>query len=458
MINEDIKPNRKVLFVDEHGKNIVYETGDYKIAVDDPENARYITLWCEGERRKVGFLDAWESEMSFKGRNGKYLSIKNINIEPKHRGRGFGKKMYQALIDFSSDDIKGIFSYLPNRNNKKQVPNIYRNMGSKTENDYEFIDFVKERMITKFKIFEDNQAQKFEIPEQIRKYYVIEGDMSNIRSWRTTKFFYKYVLTDDMKEESKYIRYVLISLDSNHIIPINMNDEHKVGYDVLWNVFYDKYKVPEENYVSICTWGNHYIYHIYDKEEKEQQLAAIKKYLEYGGDPKLKIHFYGTEESNRDDYEMTAEQFVQTEGSYKEFQKIMNSGQLSDNGQILIDYLEKLSIHWTNYIKAEREVNDKKMEYIKKQFIQLSSELNTFIWRHDRLYSFLKDISSKFERKMNELNNKQDMNGLGMVLFSHSGLKNYIHIKLKEPRNKETKEFFWNVKKAKIEFDRLSNI
>jgi hypothetical protein len=46
---------------------------------------------------------------------------------------------------------------------------------------------------------------------------------------------------------------------------------------------------------------------------------------------------------------------------------------------------------------------------------------------------------------------------IGETLFTHNGIKNYIHIKLKEPRNKEVKELFWNVKKARMEFDRLSS-
>jgi len=162
MLNENIRPNknRKVLFVDEYGKNIVYEYGDYRIAVDDPEDARYITLWYNNGKKweRVGFLDAWKTDMSFKDRNGKYLSIKNINIDTKHRGKGYGEKMYITLIDFSSNDTKGIFSYLPNRSNKKQVPSIYRSLGSdKSENDYQFIDFVKEnKLITEFKLFESS--------------------------------------------------------------------------------------------------------------------------------------------------------------------------------------------------------------------------------------------------------------------------------------------------------------
>ena len=236
-----------------------------------------------------------------------------------------------------------------------------------------------------------------------------------------------------------------------------MNDEHRIGYEVLYDIFYDKYKVPIENYISICTWGNHYIYHIDESKEKDGQLKAIKKFLEYGGDPNLKIIFYGTEESKRNDYEMTAEEFILTEGSYKEFQtKVVNSGKISNKGQELINFLSKLTELWTNYILAERDDSFIKKEYIGKQIIPLAEEFTTFILMNDRNCKLLKDTYSKFYQKLKDSVESANVNKIGEILFTHNGIKNYIHIKLKEPRNKEVKELFWNVKKAKMEFDKLS--
>jgi len=136
-----------LLYIDEHGKNIVFDNGDFKIAVDDVTDARYITFWCKeivkGKEyfAKRGYLDAWKSEMKFKDRDGLYLSIRSIEIEKKYRGRGYGAKMYKALATFCHKDIKGIYSYLPNRVNKKQIPYLYKKMGGITDGDYEFIDF-----------------------------------------------------------------------------------------------------------------------------------------------------------------------------------------------------------------------------------------------------------------------------------------------------------------------------
>jgi ribosomal protein S18 acetylase RimI-like enzyme len=144
-VNRD--KSRKVLFVDEHGKNIVYDDGSYRIAVDDDKDARYITLWHKEEVKgkeywaKRGYLDAWITKMNYKDHNGKYLSIRSVEIEPKYRGRGYGKKLYKALFDFSGENVQGIFSYLPNRVNKKEIPKIYNKLGAVTDNDYQFIEF-----------------------------------------------------------------------------------------------------------------------------------------------------------------------------------------------------------------------------------------------------------------------------------------------------------------------------
>lgn len=148
-LNEDINrdKSRKVLFVDEHGKKIVYDDGAFRIAVDDKDDAQYVTLWHKEDVKgkeywvKRGYIDAWKSKMNFKDRSGTYLSIRSIEIENKYRNKGYGTKLYKALFDFSANDVKGVYSYLPNRVNKKQVPKIYNKLGAITDGDYQFIEF-----------------------------------------------------------------------------------------------------------------------------------------------------------------------------------------------------------------------------------------------------------------------------------------------------------------------------
>ncbi|HAT76301.1 MAG TPA: hypothetical protein DCS19_05530, partial [Flavobacterium sp.] len=145
---------RKVLFVDSDGKNIVYDDGNYRIAVDDTEKANYITLWHKEEVKgkeywaKRGYLSSYKTNQNSVDNGeykGKYLSIYSVEIDKKNRGSGYGKKLYKVLEDFAADDVKGIYSYLPNRVNKREVPTIYKRMNAKVvDGDHQFVNFKKQ--------------------------------------------------------------------------------------------------------------------------------------------------------------------------------------------------------------------------------------------------------------------------------------------------------------------------
>lgn len=185
-MQEAVKPNRsrEILFTDEYGKNIVYDDGSHRIAVDDPKDAAYVTLWREkkGKWIKVGAIDAWKSEMNYKDRNGKYLNIAQANIDKNSKGKGYGSKMYQALIDFSAQNIAGIYSYLPNRVNKKEIPKIYKKFDSEIDGDYDIIDFQNEAFIDqdgqlKDFSFNDDDAEDEVVDEKVGEQFQLEFNM-----------------------------------------------------------------------------------------------------------------------------------------------------------------------------------------------------------------------------------------------------------------------------------------
>ena len=113
-----------------HGE-IVYEDNDYTITMDILSNAVHIILLYKGDM--VGLLNVGKS--NFHGE--KYYNIRGINIEHIHRSKGYGSKMYKALIDNAENDIKGLISKNTRRLNKKEIPKIYNNY--ETEETEEFI-------------------------------------------------------------------------------------------------------------------------------------------------------------------------------------------------------------------------------------------------------------------------------------------------------------------------------
>ena len=130
---------------DDFGNHMVYKKGDYKILVDEKESPKHITLWHEddGKWKKVGALTVSVSERRFDSDSDfeKYYKVSEIEIKPQHRGKGFGKIMYDVLIEMRGDNIKGLYSYLPDRVNKREIPNIYKHYKPKTEGDYQIIKF-----------------------------------------------------------------------------------------------------------------------------------------------------------------------------------------------------------------------------------------------------------------------------------------------------------------------------
>lgn len=137
-VNHNLRKKHKK---DKYGKNIVYEEdiyGDiYNISVNNSTNADFITLWKN--EKKIGELSANLIEY---GKFKNYMKISYIEIDKKERGQGFGKKMYEMLSLYAPLKSKGLYSYLPDRSNKRQIPSIWGKMGQEIiDGDHAFITF-----------------------------------------------------------------------------------------------------------------------------------------------------------------------------------------------------------------------------------------------------------------------------------------------------------------------------
>ena len=130
---------------DEFGNHMVYKKGDYKILVNSEYSPTHITLWYDNYKgwEKIGTLTVNVSERRFDFDTDfeKYYKVSEIEIKPQHRNKGFGKLMYNILIEMRGKEIKGLYSYLPDRVNKTQIPSIYKHYKTIIEGDYEIILF-----------------------------------------------------------------------------------------------------------------------------------------------------------------------------------------------------------------------------------------------------------------------------------------------------------------------------
>lgn len=104
------------------GKNIQWCDGTYAIAVDDPHDATYVSVWTE-DNRCIGRLTTRGRVLS------NHLSIGTSELDKRHRGRKIGYLMYQTLLSCLSPKWKGIATYLPDQVNVRQVPAIWKKLG-----------------------------------------------------------------------------------------------------------------------------------------------------------------------------------------------------------------------------------------------------------------------------------------------------------------------------------------
>lgn len=117
-----------------NGKMVVAQMGEYRIVVNDVDDATFVTAWSEDNRR-VGEL----TTTRFLGA-ADYQCIQNVEVDPRVRGQGIGKAMYQALLDNLGPRWKGIASIEENRINNRQVPAILKSLGGYQDGEFVKVD------------------------------------------------------------------------------------------------------------------------------------------------------------------------------------------------------------------------------------------------------------------------------------------------------------------------------
>lgn len=123
--------NSDVLRVDEHGKDIVWENDSYFIAVNDPEDVTFVSLWDKSKQVAVGWMYlAPGKEPETKG----YMVVSSADIITRHRGQRLGVEMYRQAFRFLGGKYKGLASEDNQRENQKQVPSIWKRLGAQKVN------------------------------------------------------------------------------------------------------------------------------------------------------------------------------------------------------------------------------------------------------------------------------------------------------------------------------------
>jgi hypothetical protein len=317
-------------------------------------------------------------------------------------------------------------------------------------------------------IFPDKPTDKatFEIPVQIKSLYEISGDFSNVGNWKgkmmnkfnMTYFSEHYTKGKTEKQifdlQSK-IGYVMISVDSNHIIPITRQDEHQIGYEVLHDVYYKKYKVPQENYTSVYTIGNNSAY--YPRPEQRTGyndfIKAIQKFLDYGGYKNNLIYIVDSSFVSGKTCLMSAEEFVKYNGEYD---NAIKSGNISYIGKQIIQKLTELSQMFSRWHLDETK-NPARLQVLYDK----SYSLRMWLFHVKRVTRKVEDlINDSYNQlrnsfKSDELLTPDKIKNIEYAIFSFGAIKNVLHKNLKE-NNPDLLPLFFNTQEAFEGFNRIN--
>jgi hypothetical protein len=329
-----------------------------------------------------------------------------------------------------------------------------------------FIKFLKENI--KESIIESN----FQIPIKIQSNFKIKGGLNNYKNWKVKVLLANSAGDEVKKGDWESPRYVMISLDSNNIIPIAISDEHQTGYDLLYEYYYKKKLIKQENYVSIDGNGTTYLYgrpgDTNNLKNDAKKIEAFKKWLSYGGENQP------VKSGSGGGYIGDMEDIIERNGNIE-----IIKGKLAKPGQRIIDTIEKLAKEYNRFLSIEkkyREPNESDIQNFISETLSFIKDIdNSASGPYYGLMGFGRDKNFLTVDKVDKLIKileiaikENNYHKAADTLFTFNGIKNLIHNKLRfinktkkiSSYGDESKylALFGDVELALREFERLGEI
>lgn len=295
------------------------------------------------------------------------------------------------------------------------------------EDDYDDeIDEVLKR--AGIQINEEKIDAPFQIPEVIKDNFKITNSLKDASKWKA-----KIIENNSNGDESigigdwNNIGYVMISLKDNTIIPIARADEHKRGYELLYEL-QEKYGINASDYYSVWCLKNSANYP-YNKEEGDLLKKALIKCKSYGMDLSKSLVYMKYIDSlyrdkSYDDSMITAEDFIND--NYQTVEKLNTS--ITNTGNKLIDAFKLLSESFSktnirgkysivNINKAIKNLYNVGSKIILKDNFKLVSDMDL-----EQMQEFVQQYKEGY------YNNNQ----LSKVFFGFMGFRNNFHQRLRK--------------------------
>lgn len=136
LLNDKILFQSEVLYKDDYGKNIVFDDNNALISIDDPQDTRFVALFDKKKDKKIGQIN---TEVYKKD----WIAL-DIKIDNSYRGKGYGSKMIESLLNNISNQYKGIVIIGENRINNKEIPAIAKKLNMVEKDGDFYIEKPKE--------------------------------------------------------------------------------------------------------------------------------------------------------------------------------------------------------------------------------------------------------------------------------------------------------------------------
>lgn len=296
-------------------------------------------------------------------------------------------------------------------------------------------------------------AAAFKIPPKLKPFMLAtQGDLGNAKNWKA-----KVSLANSGDKNDTGVRYIMIDTTSNLIVPVAMGDEHWSGNELLRH-YQTKGFVPRTGkWVPVNSWGNNYVV----AEDAALMLAALKKFVQYGGDAAQPLYTYGNDDLG------SIQQFIDGGGTL-ETPKVRG---INISGSKIIDFLEKVSKDYLVFTKLEDKHRQPTADQVEELFSYTEDQLR-HIWLDwtkpgNPIQGFASDALEEVELARGKTSDPTvatpSYHELFRTILSGNGFKNKLHNALKRAKEgdsafRDFTQTFGDIPKAIEELNRLGRL
>jgi hypothetical protein len=281
------------------------------------------------------------------------------------------------------------------------------------------------RSATGFRLHPALDAGKYELP----------GTARDVARWKAWCYVANSCGEDEDVAQMQQVGYVMVSRTDDTIVPIARGDEHHRGYDLLHDFASGEYAtyagggrrtkglpIRARDYVPVWAHGNNYVYGAKDAAD---MLAALRKWLSWGGPDGI---VWGANDLRG--RAMTSRQFVEHEGELA-----IEPGRLAPIGADVHARLTRLS---ETLVALGRHPARPALTDAYRQTDDLLATLKPLGYQIGLDGEWVKAA----EKRLREVRRSGDSQELWEFAFGFSGLKNALHVHL---RQETAKEWAWGM-------------